>query len=368
MGRKQQSWCRGDGSIGWKQLLVLAALLLSGCATTELQLKLEYGIEGVPAENLPHWPQAPEVPRYRYAGSLVGQGNYAILEDDRAGSKKLLYFLVGLDFEDGDPMSMQRPQSGTVDAEGRILITDSGVGGVFVFDEVGQRFGLWRQLGRGKSLTSPVGIVAGADGRVYVADAEQAVVYVLDRTGRWVATLGEGLLTRPTGLALDETQGLLYVADTHGHNVKVFDLEGRMIDILGGRGERQGQFNFPIFVALGPNRIYVTDSMNSRVQILDRAGDVVRTIGERGLLRGNLIRPKGVATDSEGNVYVVESYYDHLIVFSEQGEYLLPIGGEGAAPGQFYLPSGVWIDGRDRVFVADTFNGRVEIFQFLGST
>jgi DNA-binding beta-propeller fold protein YncE len=81
---------------------------------------------------------------------------------------------------------------------------------------------------------------------------------------------------------------------------------------------------------------------------------------------GQLVRPKGVSVDGDGNVYVIESYYDSLLVFSPRGEFLLPIGGTGTATGRFYLPAGVWVDARNRVHVADMFNGRVVLFQFLG--
>jgi DNA-binding beta-propeller fold protein YncE len=85
-----------------------------------------------------------------------------------------------------------------------------------------------------------------------------------------------------------------------------------------------------------------------------------------GMYIGNMVRPKGVAVDSEGNIYVVESYYDHLLVYNSKGEYLMAIGGVGTEPGKFHLPSGVWIDSHNRVFVADTLNSRVSVFQFLG--
>jgi DNA-binding beta-propeller fold protein YncE len=113
--------------------------------------------------------------------------------------------------------------------------------------------------------------------------------------------------------------------------------------------------------------LYVTDTMNSRIQVFSAEGEVLtRKFGARGLYLGNLVRPKGVAVDGEGNVYVIESYYDSLLVFSGRGEFLLPIGGTGKATGRFYLPSGVWVDTKNRVYVADMFNGRVVLFQFLG--
>ena len=79
-----------------------------------------------------------------------------------------------------------------------------------------------------------------------------------------------------------------------------------------------------------------------------------------------MVRPKGVAVDSDGNIYVVESYHDHLLIYDSEGRFLLPIGGNGTNIGQFFLPAGAWSDSDDRIFVADMFNGRVVIFQFVG--
>jgi DNA-binding beta-propeller fold protein YncE len=110
----------------------------------------------------------------------------------------------------------------------------------------------------------------------------------------------------------------------------------------------------------------VTDGLNARVQALDDQGQAIGSIGQRGLYVGNLVRPKGVAADDEGNVYIVESMHDNLLVFDAQSRLLLALGGTGQDIGRFYLPSGVWIDARNRVFVADMFNGRVVVFQFLG--
>jgi DNA-binding beta-propeller fold protein YncE len=90
-------------------------------------------------------------------------------------------------------------------------------------------------------------------------------------------------------------------------------------------------------------------------------------IGQRGLYVGNLVRPKGVTVDSDGNIYVVESYYDHLLIYDEDGKFLVPIGGTGSEAGQFFLPAGMWSDKNDRIFVADMFNSRVVIFRYVGT-
>jgi uncharacterized repeat protein (TIGR01451 family) len=113
--------------------------------------------------------------------------------------------------------------------------------------------------------------------------------------------------------------------------------------------------------------VLISDTLNARVQILSSVdGSPAGGVGRRGLYIGQLVRPKGVALDGEGNVYAVESYFDHLLVYNRRGEFLMAIGGVGDAPGRFHLPAGVWVDGRNRIFVADTLNRRVSVFQFLG--
>jgi DNA-binding beta-propeller fold protein YncE len=114
-------------------------------------------------------------------------------------------------------------------------------------------------------------------------------------------------------------------------------------------------------------KLYVADTINARVQVISSdTGRHLASIGKLGIYVGNMVRPKGVSVDGEGNIYVVESFHDHLLIYNSRGEFLMSIGGVGSAPGQFHLPAGVWVDARNRVFVADTLNSRVSVFQFLG--
>jgi DNA-binding beta-propeller fold protein YncE len=218
-----------------------------------------------------------------------------------------------------------------------------------------------------KRFASPTGIACGPGRSLFVADSALGAVVELDGEGRTLRRIGEGELGRPTGLALDRERGELYVADTASHEIRVFDAAGRPARRFGRRGEAEGEFNYPTHLWFRGGDLYVADTMNGRVQVFARGEALPRlVVGARGLYVGQLVRPKGVATDSAGNIYVIESYYDHLLVYDREGRFLLPIGGLGRGEGQFYLPSGLWTDERDRVYVADMFNGRVVVFQFLG--
>jgi DNA-binding beta-propeller fold protein YncE len=343
-------------------LLIPAVMsLVSGCATEPVALNLWVGENPAPART---WPTAPEVPRYRYAGQLVGELNF---RGEKAASRgtRFLRWLAGMEPKRDGAAGLLRPQGGMVDAAGRIYVTDVGQRAVFVFDPV-QGLKIWESADRGAHFVNPLGIAQGPGGEVRVCDAELARVVRLDAQGNPLGSFGEGILRRPTGLVRDEQAGLTYVADTGAHDIKVFDDAGALVRTLGSRGTAPGQFNAPTYLALDGHRIVVSDTLNARVQILSPSGEPEAVVGERGLYVGNLTRPKGVAVDADGNVYVAESYYDYILVYDRQGQLLLPIGGTGREPGRFFLPGGIWSDAADRIFVADVMNARVVIFQYLG--
>lgn len=349
-------------------LLTAAALLLGGCATNTIPARLHYGVSDAPEGKRIMWPPEPEVPRYQFAGQLTGEENFV---RDKETSNRFVSFLawvVGL-FDEYTPTVLQRPQAVVADAQERIYVTDVSRAAVFVFDKPAGELKLWEYAIGQRRFLAPIGIALdGADG-IWVADAELQIVAHLGPDGTPREPIGAGVLQRPTGLARDPESGLLFVADTHAHDIKVFAPDGRLERIIGERGEAPGEFNFPTHITIAGETLYVTDTMNSRIQILPLSGEgEARVLGSRGLYYGNLVRPKGVAVDSENNIYVVESYYDNLLIFNEAGDFLMPIGGSGHGTGKFYLPGGVWVDAFDRIFVADTFNGRVTLFQYLGGS
>ncbi len=348
-------------------------MLLTGCAETRSTLR--YEVKG--AQQVV-WPPAPEIPRYRYVGELTGQENFQRDSDSGGVAEaglKALKWLVGLLSEKSLAVILQRPQTGAVDSNGRVYITDVSRQAVYVFDEKAGKLLVWEMAAANIRFEIPIGIAVGAQGEVLVADAGLGEVFRLNNAGVPVGSFGKGLLKHPTGLARDPVNGRVYVADTHQHQIKVFDDAGNVLATLGSgqRSEAPGEFNSPTHLAFADGKLYVADTLNARIQVLgvvEQAqgleAKVLQVFGRRGLFVGDLIRPKGITVDAAGNIYVVESYYDHLLVFNSQGELLLPMGGGGSGIGQFFLPAGVWSDQRGRIYVADMFNGRVVVFEYLG--
>ena len=353
-----------------RAVLLLLTVLLAGCAGPQgIRGQLHYGMDDAPEGQKLMWPAAPEVPRFLYAGTLTGERNFRAPGVEGDGLKALGRWIAGLDDKGPQPVVLQRPAAVIGDDNGRLYVSDTSRQAVFVFDEKAGELLVWERAQGVVHFVAPVGL-AVAPGRVFVADAELGAVFVLNTRGEPQGMIGRGILQRPTGLARDAEHGLLFVADTMAHDIKVFSDAGQLVRVIGGRGQGDGEFNYPTHLAFAKGELYVTDTLNSRIQVFSAEGEVLaaRKFGERGLVIGNLVRPKGIGVDGEGNVYVVESYFDSLLVFSPSGEFLMPIGGTGTATGRFFLPSGVWVDARNRVHIADMFNGRVVLFQFLGGS
>lgn len=341
--------------------LLFASLLITGCGETRYLLRYEK-----PAQEKV-WPSLPDKPRYRFVGQLTGEANLEAQDDGGAGAaiKNFFKMLVGLGSGSDQTRTLLRPQSGVVDANGRIIVTDAGRQAIFVFDEKQGQMLIWRDANEEYGFVSPVGVGVANNGDVLIADAELRRVVRLDAQGKPKAEFGVEDLERPTGLAIDPASGKIYVADTVEHNIKVYADNGKLEQVIGQAGTGPGQFNAPTHLAFEGGKLYVTDTFNSRIQIFDSAGKFINELGSRGLYLGNLVRPKGVTADSAGNVYIIESFHDYLLVYDASARFLLPIGGTGSGVGEFYLPAGVWVDDRDRIYVADMYNGRVAIFQYL---
>ncbi len=356
-----------DLGLGWRRLALAAWVLplwlvIAGCALKPQTVtpSLE------PAPDARTWPLSPEHARYTLAGVLIGERNF-LAPDHQTTSKarSVLNWLAGLIVGEPEYIELGRPVSGLTDDTGRVLVVDASHRAIVVFDMAGQRLLLWRDVDLGERFLSPVAIAADGAGGFLVTDSELGEVFRLASDGTPQGRFGRQILTRPTGIARDDKTGLVYVADTAQHDIKVFDANGALVDVLGGRGNAPGSFNTPTHLLFHGGQLYVVDTLNFRVQIFDRNGDGRLSFGGLGLFIGDLTRPKGVAVGGGNRIYVVESYYDYLLVFDDTGQLLLPIGGTGPDVGKFYLPAGVWTDAENRVYVADMFNGRVVVFKEL---
>lgn len=302
------------------------------------------------------WPSPPAPARIAFDISLARPEDLGI---KRGLFKKIVDVLVGASNRD-----MVKPYGIAVDASGRIIVADTVLKRVHIYDKKKKKYYFIEKAGK-DSLMAPMGVATDGAGNIYVSDSQARKVYLFNSRGKLIRAIDGG--TRPTGITVDIKRKRLYIVDTGEHELLVYDFKGKLIKTFGGRGDKDGQFNYPTDVFVDARGdLYVTDSMNYRVQIFDMNGRYLSSFGQHGDGTGDFGRPKGIAVDSEGNIYVADAVFDTVQIFSRKGVFLLSFGKLGAGPGMFWMPGGVFIDGSDNIFVADPYNRRIEVFEYLG--
>lgn len=332
-------------------LLMVLVLLLSACSQGAPVAKKRY-----------FFPPPPVEPKIEYIK--------AYFSDYDLKPKKqnlLVKYVLG----ENRPMAIfTTPVDVASDGMGKVFVADSGARQVFILDLVRHDF---RTLSAGpkRSFGVPYGVALAEDGRLYVCDLASNKVDVFDEKEEYLFSISDPGLVRPTAVAVDSLNSIVYVMDTANHRLIKFDLQGNLTGYLGARGTDNGQFNYPTDVDVDDQgNVYVLDSLNARVQVFDVTGKFLRMFGERGTAEGSFEIPKNLAVGNVDQVYVTDALAHKMVVFSSQGELLLRIGGKsvakkGIAPGGFYLPRGVDVDVSGGIWVADTLNRVVHNFQYL---
>ncbi len=318
--------------------------LLAGCATKTVD----------PRQELFIYPQPPEEPKVVYLTSFWGE----------ASLKKQSFFdiLFG-----ASPVQGLGKPYGLYASGDKLYISCSESGYVAAVDFAEKKMTYIGDKGAGK-LAYPIGLAGTNEGMIFVSDISLKKVFGYDTKGDLKVAIGQkGELENPTGLAVNDQAGRLYVCDTHAHKVKVYSLKGSFLFDFGQRGAADGQFNFPTNLSIDrkTGNVFVVDTQNFRVQVFDKDGKFLSKFGELGDTAGMFSRPKGIGIDSEGHAYVVDAAFNNFQIFDEKGQILLFIGQSGNGPARFFLPSGLYVDESDRVYVADSLNNRVQIFQYL---
>lgn len=333
---------------------------LAGMLAAADKSKQQAAAPAAPAQLI--WPLPPEKPRLKFVQEL---GSNFDVEPRK--KKSWVDKVVG----NADPNVseyFEKPAGIATDSHGRIFFASTQRSTVFIIDQA-QKKVTRLQGDRGLILQTPLGVAIDAQDNLFVSDPLQHMIFKFDPNQHLVATIasGEGV-KNPAFMAIDEGRRRLYVVDSHVHQVLVFDLDTlKLKSAVGKRGEKNGEFNFPVGIAVAANGSFaVTDTGSCSVQVFTPEFKFVRRFGKQGDRPGEFIRPKGVAIDNEGNYWVVDAAFNNFQIFGPKGDLLMWVGQFGNVPGAFNLPLGIYIDKSQKVYVSDQLNHRLQIFQFLG--
>jgi sugar lactone lactonase YvrE len=208
-----------------------------------------------------------------------------------------------------------------------------------------------------------------------------------DPTGGFGKSDGKGTeakLFHPFDLAYDPELDVLYVADTYNNRICKVTLDGTVTTLAGweqgyadGKG-KDAQFNWPHGIELGPKGLlYIADTNNHRIRVVTRDGVVTTLAGSApGYADGRIQNAKfsmpfALTVDQKGNIYVSDTGNHCIRKISIDGT-VTTIAGDGSygAQGsgyydgkgkeaQFDQPMGIAVDKAGNVYVADTMNHRI---------
>ncbi|MCB1930410.1 MAG: NHL repeat-containing protein [Rhodocyclaceae bacterium] len=202
------------------------------------------------------------------------------------------------------------PHDAEFDAQGRLLVADTGNGRIAIYriaDADGELVG---QLG---GLAAPEGVAVARDGRVIATNTGSGQLSVF-RDGRLIRTVGSygnGALqfVRPHDVdAADD--GHLYVVDSGNHRVQVLTPDYA----LAFESDPSLGLNEPKYLSFDGDRLWLADEYNHRVLLLDHRLTLKGMLGSGVSGRGDhsYHKPEAVVADRD-RLWVIDTYNDRVL-------------------------------------------------------
>jgi len=303
--------------------MLIAVALVSGCKT----------VHEAPGK-FTFFPPSPDEPRVQFLTAFSS-------DSDLGRTASFVEYLSG---EPASMSPMVKPY-GLAIKQGKVRVCDTGLGTVEVFDLAKRRASHFAPLGEGR-LQVPINISIDEDGTQYITDTGRKQVLIFSADGTYLAALGKKDEMRPTDVAIGLDR--LYITDLKASVVRVYRKADRSLLFTIPRDTENSKAKLfqPTNLALDEkNHLFVSDTGGFHVQVYDLEGNHLRTIGQQGVAPGLFARPKGIAVNREGQIFVVDASTQLVQTFDVEGRLLMYFGMPGASEtGQLCLPAAVKVD------------------------
>src|ERR1700738_2221680 len=166
-----------------------------------------------------------------------------------------------------------------------------------------------------------------------------------------LALTGRGF-SNPMNAAITDA-GVLYVANRSNSfqalqgavRITVCSIEGEYLGEFGSYGTEDGAFVWPTGIDVdSQGNIYLADEHRHDIQVWDKEHQFARKWGSLGNSDTQMNRPAGLATDSQDHVLVADALNNRILKFTTDGKLLSEWGSPGSGKGQFNMPWGLGTD------------------------
>jgi DNA-binding beta-propeller fold protein YncE len=244
---------------------------------------------------------------------------------------------------------------------------------------------------RNFSASTPTGVFVEGDGTLYITDEDKSRVRIynpkIDDPAEVMTYFefgqkgsGNGEFKKPSGVFVD-LQGNIYIVDTDGKNVQVFEIP----EVRSGKESSQfaRPHKLPItveqvaevqdykakepggllsFTVDSNNNIYAVNAKDKQVNIYSFDNKLRTSFGKGGSDGGRFKDPQGITWSEKKLVYITDTDNNRVQMLSENGVFLKSFGKKGKEQGQFDKPRDIALDSDGNIYVADFKNDRIQVF------
>lgn len=225
---------------------------------------------------------------------------------------------------------------------------------------------------------------------VYVTDHQKHRILLVDVDGQVNEKIGVGeagwvdgrspvaKFNGPSGMAIDEANQILYVADTYNHVIRQVDLRYEVVSTILGTGEQglippkevvgvSGRLSYPTGVELRGGKLYIAMSGYNQIWEMDLLSSKAKPIAGNGKLgsidggldENQLNAPSDLTFDQDGSLYFVEPAIGKIRELTPKGKVRTLYEPKGdTLIGDLQFPSSI-ISYNDELFVSDSYNNRI---------
>jgi DNA-binding beta-propeller fold protein YncE len=270
--------------------------------------------------------------------AVDGEGNVYVVDSDNNRIEKLdangkFLLAWGNKAPDSPPFppgQFNQPWGIAVDKSGNVYVADTWDYRIQKFDASGKFLTEWGSNGdtRGDPKVNPTqfygprAIAVDAQGNVLVTDTGNKRVLKFSPTGEPLAQFGgvgsgNGQFQEPVGIGID-SQGNIYVADTWNQRIQKFDSGLNYVAQWPVQAwDGQSIVNKPYLAVSPDGSVFVTDPEGARIIKFSSDGQLQAVFGTPGTDLSSFSLPTGLAFDTQGNLYVADSGNHRVMVFSK---------------------------------------------------
>jgi len=201
----------------------------------------------------------------------------------------------------GAKTGIASPEDVVVSSDGTIYFTDDDVGGLWRIDPSGK---CEQVAGREHGLLSTEGLALAPDGTLLVGETQsQKILRVSSQGDVQDFPIPAGRIRKPESMTFDE-RGNLYIADDEANIVYLYDLSGRLSELITARDGMQA----PESLCCSQGRLFIVDDAASKLYAYDKENGLTTMV----IFAGDLKNVQGVAAISPRDIFVsVQSDLKH---------------------------------------------------------